>query len=248
MVQVVDDKSLNSKLHRFARMVFQDLYVNVNAKSENPPVSVAVGGWIFLLGESNAGSLALACAGVEAFGRVVRGKSCENERGISPESFECFVEKFFPKQYERKGSEIYKSYRCGLLHSSYLGYGSKDGFFPVRGNPEKHLKYTDISGNTCVAKSTSTCSRLILDIDTFVADFKKAVECYLNALHIKKTVSFRRESIDLASNLAKALESFPEDDAELLKSNYGKDMGGRFGSVSVVDTSTSYPIDRERSP
>lgn len=198
------DPELESKLKRLVRMIFQDLYVNLYAKKSSPPVSVKVGKWEIELAESNAGSLALACAGVETLGRCLLGKKLEKD--VSGVCYAAFIDTFFPAlNYNGKGKEIYKSYRCGFLHSHYLGFNSENGFCPIRGaDNSKHLTYTNSRVNEFSSGKNIKCCRLVLHVDTFVQDFKTAVEDYISELN-------GNQGDRLLANLHKSLEGFLVD-------------------------------------
>lgn len=134
-----------------------------------------VSGWPVRLAESNAGTLQLTCAGVETFGRLLLGEGSND--GVSKKSFIGFIENYFSVPYQARGLDIYETYRCGLLHSHYLGFDTDKGFFPTRGN--KHLHYTNVSATTCSPVKTTSETRLIMNVETFAADFQQAVETYV---------------------------------------------------------------------
>ena len=214
------DSELKSKLKRLVRMIFQDLYVNLCADKSNPQVNITVWEWNVPLAQSNAGSLALTCAGIETFGRILAGYT--TEAGVSAECFSKFIEMYFSENYKDKGKKIYLSYRCGFLHSHYLGYNSKNGFFPMRGTGgATHLLYTNTIGSPSSPVKTEEYNRLSLDIDIFAQDFKKAVEKYLSAVcKDERAVDALGKDVNLVENAAKSLKEFPVDnDYELGESN-----------------------------
>lgn len=218
------DNKLKSKAHRLVRMVFQDVYVNYHARNEVwtacPPSSVIVNGWKLNLGPSNAGTLQLVCAGVETFGRVLLGYS--NDEGVSGESFSTFIELYFPSAYKNNGKKLFETFRCGLLHSHFLGYGSEKGFLPTRTGAmlsDRHLQYADLAAENATPTKDLKYFRLIVNIDTFTADFQKAVEEYLKEVENKSTRTARLYNkqkkkaedvtLDIETNLKKALKDYP---------------------------------------
>lgn len=248
------DPILKSKLHRLVRMSFQDIYANAYASGEiwqmAGKTDFKVGGWAFRLGESNAGTLQLICVGIETFGRVLLGYT--NERGKSEEAFVSFMA-LFPAAYHSKAKEIYSSYRCGFLHSQYLGYDSiESGFFPtraVRSLHDSHLEYANRQGDAASSTKNKNCFRLILNIDTFLNDFRGAVEEYLKAVETAANLSLiDRRSINVLQNTQIALKGFPQEDCDLLALPNRPNNRQVFGDKTLIATQTSYPLtDKKHS-
>lgn len=241
------DDELKSKAHRLVRMVFQDVYANYHARTDvwvaSGPTHVIVNGWRINLGESNAGTLQVICAGIETFGRALLGYAVD--RNVSGKSFAGFVESYFPSHYSGRGEEIFSCFRCGLLHSHYLGFSSDDGFFPTRNgrsHDANHLQYADLAGRVASSTKDAQRFRLILNIDIFTRDFHGAVESYLDDVKNSRMKTVSGTSLDVSANLKKSLKDFPLEDADLLELP-GRGQGSiNFGDVSVTATSTSYPL------
>ncbi len=250
---VTMDDELRSKAHRLVRMVFQDVYANYHARpsvwAATPPLDVVVYGWNIKLGESNAGTLQVICAGIETFGRALLGYTVE--RDVSAKSFAAFVEAYFGPAYKGMGQVIYASFRCGLLHSHYLGFGSADGFFPTRNGRslhDKHLEYADLSGGRASSTKDSQYFRLILNIDLFVEDFRQAVARFMDDVQNGRTKQISSGTIDLVANLKISLKEFPLEDSELLEQPRRSISSISFGDATVTATSTSYPLPQSPEP
>lgn len=198
-------------------MIFQDVYANYHARTAvweaTPPQKVVVNGWRINLGESNAGTLQVVCAGIETFGRALLGYTVERK---SQDSFVGFIETYFPPMYRGRGTEIYSCFRCGLLHSHFIGHSSSSGFFMTRdGTLNTHLHYTNISGTAASSTKDAQLFRLVLDINVFTADFQRAVEDYLKDVENAGTKVVAGVSINLESNLKASLKDFPLETADV---------------------------------
>lgn len=211
------DEEFASRLKRIVRMVFQDLLVNLHsdgtvwkAAGRGP---FAVARWDIALGESNAGTLQLTCAGIETFGRLLLGEAANGS--VSKKAFIAFIENYFPATYQTRGLDIYETYRCGLLHSHYLGFGSDKGFFPTRGSKQfwdRHLQYTDLAAKTCSMTKTAMERRLIINVETFAADFQKAVEAYVqDALAGRQKPLREGTTVDVKKGAETSLAPLPVD-------------------------------------
>ncbi len=244
------DAKLESKSRRFVRMIFQDIFANLHSKPEvwKSTPQQSVGGWPIPLGESNGGTLQLVCVGIETCGRALLGY--KNQGGKSEESFTAFLTHYFPATYQGSTKALYVCYRCGLLHSHYLGFGTDSGFYPTRRGrllSDKHLQFTDLAGQVASATKTAHSNRLIINIDTFTADFKASVENYLADLNSGAPKTHSGKPMDLVKNLKQSLEDLPEEDQDLLKQRLPEDAGKlTFGDVTVTATQTSYPLPSGR--
>lgn len=219
------EEKLKRQFKFITRWIFKDILVNIRSTKciwwQNDLHKAKIYDFNFELDESNTGALQLICAAIETYGRIMLGYGTQG--GKTEESFIAFLSSgFWPKEYKVKANEIYTHYRCGLLHSYTLGYRSHVGFFPTRGNDRqfwnKHLWFTDISNGEVSKTKNPSHQRLIINIDTFFEDFKKAVEKYIDvAINDKKIKNFDikiRKEIKIKSskdNAINSLEETPED-------------------------------------
>lgn len=238
------DAELESKTHRLVRMVFQDVYANFYSRPDTwritPPSAVIVNGWRINLGESNAGTLQVICAAIETFGRALFGYTVE--RDVSGKTFAGFIDAYFSQEYRGRGAEIYSCFRCGLLHSHYLGFGSASGFFPSRNGRtlgENHLQYADLAGKTATVAKDALHFRLILNINIFTADFQRAVELFIDDVKNGRTKTVGDQALDLLANLRTSLKDFPLERPELFKlPGLPTDLQD-YGSSSLAGTTTT---------
>jgi len=219
---------LNNKFKFITRWIFKDIFVNVLSTKciwgTTNYHMCEVGEFEFEINESNIGSLQLTCSAIETYGRIMLGEGIKE--GVSEKCFVAFIIKYFPKKYKSKANELYSNYRCGLLHSHVLGFNSGKGFFPTRGKDrnhwDKHLQYTNADASRVSKNKNQDCQRLILNIDDFFQDFRKAVTNYvkdtcnktvIKGLRIqygkKKTIGAVK-NIELFNNASSCLREIPE--------------------------------------
>lgn len=185
--------------------VWRDHYRN------NPSqCNIKVGNSNVVLKESNMGSLQLICVGIETFGRIMNGFRNEsgkiNGKAKSEIAFTSFLNYFQNKKYNAFADELYKRYRCGLLHSFILGYDDKNlGFAPVRGNCSWHLIYTTKNIKFRSETKSNKYFRLVINIDRFYKDFKEAVEGIIDKFQDNLLTK------DEYNNIAKSVKNLNED-------------------------------------
>ncbi|MFH1749627.1 MAG: hypothetical protein ABH837_01900 [bacterium] len=208
-----EKKKYLKKLNFLIRWVFQDLLINIESykniwsnynKNGFSSGKIKIVDSRIILNESNMGSLQLLCVGVELFGRVINGFGIKKKK--SGKAFKLFMERFKNSRYRSLKSDLYKCYRCGLLHSYILGYDDKEvGFFPVRGTLDHHLMFTTRNGKQPKLEKSSRNFRLAVDIDQFYKDFKEAVECLI--------FDFKNNNLSELEykNIKKSIYNIPQD-------------------------------------
>jgi len=151
--------------------------------------------------ECNMSTLILICCGIELFGRLLLGHGIKS--GIAEESFVNFIHYYFPEEYKKRKTRIYKNYRNSLIHSYVLGYESRYGFFPTRNNREH--------GNNHLTFLPRT-RRLIINIDLFIKDFQEAVDRYWEDIRSGSELKFRArgkiKKINVVKNALESLKHF----------------------------------------
>ena len=203
----MEKEKLDRKLRFLIRWIFSDIVINLRSNNgvwkKHGADSEQVYKYGFKLDESNIGTIQLICIGVETFGRVFKGR--KNERDCAKDCFVSFMKNFFPKEYHSVSMEIYKRYRCSLLHGHILGY--KENFYPNRYERDaraSHLSFGNeqLKPDSFVAEQDATHTRMVLDVDRFYNDFKHAVEIFCEKILKEK------ENI---LNVEKSLEDIPEE-------------------------------------
>lgn len=199
------NEQIEKKLKFIIRWVFSDIAVNVRSDNkiwqEKNLDKETVYKYGFEVGESNIGSIQLICVGIETFGRIAKGK--KDEKDVSKDCFVGFIKSYFSDEYKNIAEELYKRYRCGLLHSHILGF--KNAFYPNRYNRDKkacHLFFGNESNSEFQAICDKQHQRMVLDIDKFYSDFKSAVSNFCEELFL---------SNQLVINVSKSLEDTLED-------------------------------------
>lgn len=191
----------SKKLDYFYRWAFGAIYANnriCNGHISDTAYSIKGIGEFHVgendVGECNMSSLILSCCAVEMYGRILLGHTHSTER-VSKESFVAFIKTYFPKSYSVKAEMIYSRYRCGLIHSYVIGAKSSEGILPTRNGRDhdnEHLQFID--------------NRLVINIDVFTTDLRKAFEKYFNELKNNKTkkvhlVTVRSENLQKNANI-----------------------------------------------
>ena len=201
----MSSRNLEKKLKFLIRWIFSDILICLRSTNEiwkkNNLHTVNVYKYSFEINEANIGAIQLICVGIETFGRIFLGK--KDEKDVSKKCFTEFIKEFFPKKYFALADEIYKRYRCILLHGHVIAY--KNSIYPNRYRRDEkaeHLAYANNLLNDFAEKPDSAHQRLVIDVDVFYADFKNAVEIFCEKV-IKSQL--------LLNNIEKSLEDIPED-------------------------------------